>query len=123
MERQASSRPAVWLAVGLGAVTGGIVGLVFVGWLWMIAQAGGFGDGSTGLMRAVGWWGVFWVGLSLGLVGGFALAFRLWRGASGLAVKRAEASARRDAVLAAERLLREVRSHDSGPHDPQSRDQ
>jgi len=66
---------------------------------------------------------VFWVGLSLGLVGGFAVAFRLWRDASGLAVKRAEAAARRDAVLAAERLLREVRSHDSGPHDPQSRDQ
>lgn len=112
-ERRSSNRPAIWLAIGLGGVTGGIVGLVFVGWLWMIATAGGFRGDGPGLLVAAGWWGVFWIGLSLGLLGGFALAFRLWGGASRISTARSDAAAKREAVRAAEALIAAARREHS----------
>lgn len=84
------------------------MGLVFVAWLWMLASAGGLTLDGNGLLAAAGWGGIFWVALTVGLLGGFVLAYRAWHVASALAARRADARARREAVEAAEALLRGV---------------
>ena len=99
--------PAIYLAVGLGAVTGGSVVLVMMIAAFLIAAAGGLGTGVPGLFAMLGVSVAFWIGISLGVIFGITVGFRTWVALYPAYERRHEAAERRAAVLEAESWLRE----------------
>lgn len=101
----AGARPAIYLAVGLGAVTGGSVALVMIIAALLIAAAGGLGGGVSGLFALLGVSVAFWIGISLGVILGVTAGFRTWVALYPAYERRHEAAERRAAVHEAESWL------------------
>lgn len=102
----AGTKPAIYLAVGLGAVTGGSVALVMIVTALLIATAGGLGSGVPGLFAMFGVSIAFWLGISFGVILGITVGFRTWVALYPAYERRNETAERRAAVLEAESLLR-----------------
>jgi hypothetical protein len=109
--------PGVYFAVAIGVITGIVVGTVFLAWLWLVASGSGFAAGFGGIVTALGSALVFWIGLGLGLVLGFATGIRAWFALYPIATRRADARHRREAVAAAESLIRGTRREPAGPEE------
>ncbi|MCK9485837.1 MAG: hypothetical protein M0R73_03935 [Dehalococcoidia bacterium] len=98
------------LAAGLGLLAGTVTAVVFLAWIAVAGAAGTFGGGSANVLAGVGWWGVLWVALSLGLLTALWLGQRLWLAAYPAARRREAARAQREAVEAAVAMLEDARS-------------
>lgn len=103
----AGARPALYLALGLGVVTGGSVTIVMVTITLLIASAGGIAvDTGVGIMQLIGVSLGFWLGVSVGVVLGITVGFRAWVALVPAYERRTFVAQQRAAVEAAESLLR-----------------
>ena len=103
----AGTRPALYLALGLGVVTGGSVTVVMVIATLLIASAGGIAvDTGSGLMQLVGVSIGFWLGVSVGVILGITVGFRSWVAFYPAYERRAVAAEQRAAIDEVESLLR-----------------
>jgi hypothetical protein len=74
----AGSKPALYLALGIGVITGGAVTLAMVATALLIGAVGGLGSGASGLFAMLGVSVAFWLGASLGVILGVSAGFRVW---------------------------------------------
>ena len=103
----AGARPALYLALGIGVITGGSVVVMMVVTAILIPAIGGIGSGTSGLFTLVGVSIAFWIGTSLGVILGFGAGFRAWVALYPAYVHRSEATEGHAAVYEAELLLRD----------------
>jgi hypothetical protein len=111
----AGSKPALYLAIGLGAVTGGAVVLVMLGAALLVAAAGGVGSGPSELLALLGVSIAFWVGVSAGVILGVSVGFRTW-------VALYPAYERRNAAAEQRAAVREVEAWLRGSDEPPASD-
>ena len=102
----AGTKPAIYLAVGLGAVTGGSVAIVMTVTALFIASAGGISTGTSGIFQLVGVSIAFWLGVSVGVILGVTVGFQSWVALYPAYERRTAAAEQRAAVEEAEALLR-----------------
>jgi len=102
----AGTKPAIYLAVGLGAVTGGSVAIVMTVTALFIASAGGISTGTSGIFQLFGVSIAFWLGVSVGVILGVTVGFRTWVALYPAYERRTAAAEQRAAVEEAETLLR-----------------
>jgi hypothetical protein len=100
------AKPALYLAIGLGAVTGGSVVLVMIVVALLVSAAGGIGSGPSSLFALIGGSVGFWVGTSLGIILGVTVGFRAWVALYPAYERRTAAAERQVAVEEVEALLR-----------------
>ena len=110
-DRIAGTKPAIYLAVGLGTVTGGSVAIVITVAALLIASAGGLSTGASGLFQLVGVSIAFWLGVSVGVILGVTVGFRSWVALYPAYERRTATAERRAAVEEAETLLRGPETH------------
>ena len=104
----AGTRPALYLALGLGIVTGGSVAVVMLLGTLLVASAGGIAtETGIGVMKLIGVSLGFWLGVSVGVVLGVTVGFRTWVALVPAYERRAFTAQQRAAVEAAESLLRD----------------
>ena len=108
----AGTKPAIYLAIGLGVVTGGSVTLVITIVALVIASAGGISTGSLGLLQMVGVSVAFWLGVSVGVILGVTVGFRSWVALDPAYDRRTATAEQRAAVQEAESLLRSPHTHE-----------
>lgn len=106
------TKPAIYLAIGLGTVTGGSVAIVMVLVALLIASAGGLSTGVSGLFQLVGVSIAFWLGVSVGVILGITVGFRSWVALYPAFERRTASAEQRAAVEEAETLLRGSETHD-----------
>ena len=99
--------PGLALAVGLGGLSGLATVAVLVGWLQVADISGTLRPEASGFLVAAGWWVVFWLALSAGMLASLWLGYRLW--CATYPVKQRQDSTR-EAVAAAEAIVEEARS-------------
>lgn len=105
----AGTGPGLALAAGLGVVSGLATVVVLVGWLRLADISGTFQSTGSGALETVGWWIVFWLALSAGLLGALWLAFRAWHGVDAVGRRREEAREGQQAIAEAAAILDEAR--------------
>ncbi|MDA0351104.1 MAG: hypothetical protein O3A10_02695 [Chloroflexi bacterium] len=113
----AGGTPALYLALGIGVITGGSVVLVMVLIALSIGAIGGLGTGVSSLFAMVGVSVAFWLGKSIGVIAGLSAGFRAWVALYPAYERRRETAERRAAVSEAELLLRRP----PDPHAPLER--
>ena len=99
-------KPALYLALGLGVVTGGSVALVMVAAALLIGAIGGVGSGVGGLFALAGISVAFWIGTSLGVILGVSAGFRTWVALYPAYERRTAAAEQQAAVDEVEQWLR-----------------
>jgi len=102
----AGTKPAIYLAVGLGVVTGGSVTIVITIVALIIAAAGGLSTGLPGIFQLVGVSLAFWFGVSTGVILGVTVGLRSWVALYPAYVRRVMSAEQHAAVEEAEALLR-----------------
>lgn len=102
----AGAKPALYLAIGLGVVTGGSVVLVMIVGALLISAAGGIGSGPSSLFALVGVSVAFWIGASVGIILGVSVGFRAWVSLYPAYERRTAAAEEQAAVEEVEALLR-----------------
>lgn len=107
LDALAGTKPALYLALGIGIVTGGSVAVVMVIAALLLGAIGGVGSGASGLFTLVGVSIAFWVGTSVGVILGAAVGFRAWTALYPAYERRNAAAERRAAVDEVELWLRE----------------
>ncbi len=108
----AGTKPAIYLAIGLGVVTGGSVAIVITVVALIIAAAGGLSSGLPGIFQLVGVSLAFWFGVSAGVILGVTVGFRSWVALYPAYERRVMSAEQRAAVEEAEALIR-------SPHTPE----
>ena len=103
----AGARPALYLALGIGVVTGGSAALAMVVTALMIGAVGGLGSGASELFALLGVSLAFWLGTSLGIILGVSAGFRAWVALYPAYERRAAAAEQRAAVNEVEDWLRQ----------------
>lgn len=78
LDTLAGTKPALYLALGLGVVTGGSVTVVMVIAALLLGAVGGVGSGTSSLFALVGVSIAFWIGTSVGVILGVTAGFRTW---------------------------------------------
>ena len=111
-EMIAGTKPAIYLAIGLGVVTGGSVTLVITIVALTVAAAGGISTGALGLLQMVGVSIAFWLGVSVGVILGVTVGLRSWVALYPAYERRTATAEQRAAVEEAEALLRPSRTHE-----------
>jgi len=102
----AGTKPALYLAIGLGVVTGGSVAVVMTIAALLVAAAGGIPTGLSGVFPMVGVSLAFWIGVSIGVILGVSIGFRTWVALYPAYERRSTVAEQRAAVEEAEALLR-----------------
>jgi hypothetical protein len=102
----AGAKPALYLALGIGVVTGGSVVLVMIVTALMIGAIGGLGSGASELFALVGVSIAFWLGTSIGVILGVSAGFRAWVALYPAYERRTAAAEQRAAVNEVEDWLR-----------------
>ncbi len=102
----AGAKPALYLAIGLGVVTGGSVVVVMLVTALLISAAGGLGSGPSEIFALVGVSVAFWIGTSLGVILGVSVGFRAWVALYPAYERRNATAEQQAAVEEAEALLR-----------------
>lgn len=102
--------PGLALAVGLGMISGIATVAVLVLWLQVAGIAGTFQSASGGIWSTAGWWVVFWLALSSGLLASLWIGFRVWRIAYPVKQRHDVVREEREAVAAAEAIVEAARS-------------
>ena len=105
------SRPALYLALGIGLITGAAVALVLILTIVALGAIGGIGSGARSVVTLLGVSITFWLGISLGVTLGLMAGFRAWVALYPAYERRAAAAERRAAIDEVESWLREP----SGP--------
>lgn len=100
------AKPALYLALGLGVVTGVSVALVMVIVALLIGAIGGVGSGTSGIFALLGVSIAFWIGASMGVILGVSAGFRAWVALYPAYERRNAAAERRAAVDEVEQWLR-----------------
>lgn len=108
----ASTKPAIYLAIGLGVVTGGSVTLVITFIALFVAAVGGISTGTLGLLQMVSVSVAFWFGVSFGVILGVTVGFRSWIALWPAYEHRTATAEQRAAVEEAEIMLRSARTHE-----------
>ena len=103
----AGARPALYLALGIGVVTGGSAALAMVATALMIGAVGGLGSGASELFALLGVSLAFWLGTSLGIILGVSAGFRAWVALYPAYERRAAAAEQRATVNEVEDWLRQ----------------
>lgn len=103
----AGTKPALYLALGIGVVTGGSVVIVMIVSALLLGAIGGVGSGAAGLFALVGVSIAFWVGTSIGVILGVTAGFRTWIALYPAYLRRSTAAEQKAAVDAVELWLRE----------------
>lgn len=103
----AGAKPALYLALGIGVVTGGSVVLVMVVTALMLGAVGGVGSGTSELFALAGVSIAFWIGTSVGVILGVTAGFRAWVALYPAYERRTTAAEQRAAINEVEQLLRE----------------
>lgn len=92
------TKPALYLALGIGVVTGGAVVVVMVITALSLGAIGGIGSGASALFALLGISIAFWIGTSIGVILGVSAGFRTWA-ALYPAYKRRHAAAEQKAAV------------------------
>jgi len=100
------AKPALYLALGLGVVTGGSVALVMLIAALLIGAIGGIGSGASSVFELLGVSIAFWLGTSIGVILGVSAGFRAWIALYPAYERRNAAAERRAAVDEVEEWLR-----------------
>lgn len=108
----AGTKPAIYLAIGLGVVTGGSVTIVITVVALIIAAAGGLSSGLPGIVQLVGVSLAFWLGVSVGVILGVTVGFRSWVALYPAYERRIMTAEQHAAVEEAEALLRSPHTHE-----------
>lgn len=106
LDALAGAKPALYLALGLGVVTGGSVVLVMVVTALLVGAIGGLGSGTSSLFAMLGVSIAFWIGTSVGVILGISAGFRTWAALYPVYERRHAVTEQQAAVDAAEQLLR-----------------
>jgi hypothetical protein len=101
----AGAKPALYLALGLGAVTGGSVVIVMIVGALLLGSIGGIGSGASGFFALIGVSIAFWLGISFGVILGVTAGFRAWTALYPAYERREEAAEKRAALVEVELLL------------------
>ena len=99
------AKPALYLALGLGVVTGGSVVIVMIVGALLLGAVGGIGNGVSGFFALIGVSIAFWLGISFGVILGVSAGFRAWTALYPAYERREEAAEKRAALLEVELLL------------------
>lgn len=102
----AGAKPALYLALGIGVITGGVVAIVMVVTALAIGAIGGLGSGASELFALLGISIVFWLGVSVGVILGVTAGFRAWIALYPAYERRSTAAEQRAAVNEVEDWLR-----------------